>query len=279
MNKYTSGPLTICDDFINQAVKCWHWLYLSICTGINLSEESITDFNLLEIQSKHPSEIRTQKFSRQRENLVGADWEWWFGASGYWLGLRIQAKKLEPKSLTYPELDTVDKHGNKQIDILIKEAFAYQPKCMPIYVFYNYWGTDIFDPPWQCGSYTKCYEMLGCSISHAERIRQVLYTGTKSLRDISGYMYPWSCLICCNGFSKSEILPIRAYDFISGAFNLLQSEESSRADFVTTRAPNYVYSIAEGLSITEEQWHDIPVNLVSVIYERAPVIASYNIPI
>lgn len=263
------GKTTICDDFINQSIKTWENLKLSIQTGINLSEESITDFNLLELQSKHPYEIRTQKFSRLRESKVGADWEWWLGSQGIWLGLRIQAKKLNFMTLSYSELDKKNKYG-QQIDLLIRCAFNNTPKLVPLYVFYNYWDVSVFDPPWLCGTYSKCLSMLGCGLTYAEYIKKILNNGSKSLKDISQVMYPWSCLVCCKGYSRENgNLPNRTFDFIVGAFRKeFVNKEFAKEDFITQKAPVYVYKIMEGVTLSEEDWERIKVDRITVIHKK-----------
>jgi len=246
---------------------------------MNILEESITDFNLLELQYKHPTEIKTQKYSRVRENVVGADWEWWFTSGGYWLGLRVQAKKLDERSMTYPEVDSTDKRGRRQIDVLIREALASTPKRIPMYVFYNCWDKKAFRPRWKCLSYRQNYEMLGCGISHAAPILQIVNRNSKSIRDVSRHMYPWSCLLCCRGFSPSNVLPERIRDFIFRAYDTTEVMDFPEDAFITQKPPRYVYSIAEGILIPEEQWEEVPVNLVTVVSAVSPVIATYHIPL
>jgi len=228
---------------------------------------------------QHPVEIRTQKYSRQRENVVGADWEWWFTSGGYWLGLRIQAKKLDQRSMAYLKLDETDKRGRKQIEVLIERASASTPKRIPMYVFYNYWDVTTFRPRWKCQCYGKDYKMLGCSISHAERILKIVTNNKKGIRDIARYMYPWSCLLCCTCFSRSDVLPERVRDFILGVYDITHITDLPENTFVTRKAPLYVRNIAEGIILPEEQWEEIPVNLVTVVSAINPVIATYDIPL
>src|ERR1700674_228364 len=101
-----AGSKSLCATFCQSAIWTWNCLKYARQTGIQLGEESLTDLNLLNIQICHPSEVRTKKFSRNTEGKVtGADWEWWFGSPSGWLGLRIQAKKLNNLSSQYDELD------------------------------------------------------------------------------------------------------------------------------------------------------------------------------
>lgn len=261
---------SLCHDFVGRAVNTWQSLRTSVQTGISLSEESITDFNLIELQCRHPSEIRTQKFSKHRESLVGADWEWWLGSKGFWLGLRVQAKKLDPSALTYPELDKQNENG-MQIDLLIQNALTNTPKFIPLYVFYNYWNVDGFDPGWRCQTYPKSNEMMGCSLSYAGDVKEILDRGSKALQDISRVMYPWSCLVCCKGYLTTENgdLPNRAFDFAVGALLGDQGgrDSFSKSRFVVREAPDYVYKIMEGVTLSDEDWGKTDVNRVTVIHE------------
>jgi hypothetical protein len=240
--------------------------------GINILEESITDFNLLDLQINHPLEIVTQKFSKPREAREGADWEWWLGSQGFWLGLRVQAKILSPQKLRYLELNHSTIHG-RQIELLINHSFKNKYPKVPVYVFYNYWEVNKFDPPWLCPSYSKFVEMLGCGVSEATLVKSILDKGSDRLTDIASIMFPWSCLVCCRGFSeKDDRLPFRAYAFLMGAFRKYIKEKDlppyERNKFVLKEAPDYVYRILEGQRISEEEWQKIGVNRITVTQEK-----------
>jgi len=268
---------SLCESFIEQAVKTWHWIRVGKLTGINISEESITDFNLLELQVKHPYEIVTWKFTRWKESIVGADWEWWLGSGGYWLGLRVQAKKIEPEKLEYPTLDKENKSLKrnkpvKQINLLIRNAFNNQPPMVPVYVFYNYWDVNKFDPPWLCIDYPKLVEMLGCAVSNAFAVKAILDKGSKKLEDIAKISYPWSCLVCCKRFSRQNLkLPFRALEFLFGAFRRYIGDKyfspDIRDSFITQEVPAYVHKILNRVKLTEKDLEKIKVNRVTVIYE------------
>jgi len=262
---YQVPNMNLCDDFIIQAKQVWNWLKTSMKTGIIISEESITDFVLLELQYRHPYEIITQKYTKRQESQTGCDWEWWFTSGVNWLGLRIQAKKLDSNNLEYPELDKVNKYG-RQVDLLISNALQSQPKRVPLYVFYNYWDNSKYTlASWNCGTYPRDVEMLGCGLVDALRIKNVLNTGSKLLKDIAPSMYPWSCLVCCLGYSRNkDDLPTRAFNFIMGAFGV----EIPKEEFITREAPSYVYKIVEGDILTEEEWRKIGINRITIIREK-----------
>lgn len=266
MQKFGTTSGTLCNDFIKQARKTWDWIKISIATNINLGEESITDFNLLELQNKHPNEIKTQKFTKRREAQEGADWEWWLGSGNNWLGLRVQAKKIDSTNLKYPNLGNINKYG-RQVDLLIDKANKHQPPLIPIYVFYNYWNPKMYDPLWQCRSYPKQLKMLGCGICDANFVRSVINSNNNDLKDLIDKMYPWSCLICCQGYSNAGTnLPTRAFNFIVGALNREIKDDEQK--FFLKEAPRYVYKILKNEVVTEEDWESIAVDRVTVIYEE-----------
>jgi len=241
---------------------------------LSILEESITDFNLLDLQIRHPQEIVTQKFSKRREAKEGADWEWWLGSEGFWLALRVQAKIVDAKTLRYSHLAYKSpRNPQRQIDLLISYSVNGNPPKIPIYVFYNYWNVNAFDPPWLCPTYSKVVEMLGCGVSEAITVRSILNQGSDALQDIARVMYPWSCLVCCRGFSREdERLPFRAFNFFLGAYGRYIKEAElplfERNRFVLEKAPSYVYKILEGQRLSEEEWSKIEVNRITVIYER-----------
>ena len=265
----------LCGDFIDQALRTWHWIQVSESTGINVSEESITDFALLELQSRHPHEIKTRKFSRYEESLEGADWEWWLTSRNFWLGLRVQAKKIEPKNLEYPTLDKTNNQGNRQIDLLIDNAIGANPRMIPAYVFYNYWDLNRLDPEWLCGAYPKTPQLLGCGLSHAMAVRGILLNRSKKLKDLTTVMYPWSCIVCCREYSQNGRfdLPYRAFDFLAGAFyNYVKETEFAgyhEEKFVVREAPSYVYKIMEQEPLSDEEWAKTKANRIVVIIEKS----------
>jgi hypothetical protein len=63
----TYSQPTLCDVFRYQALLTWNRLSVDQWTGIHLGEESITDFNLLELQGQRPYDIITDKYSKKKE--------------------------------------------------------------------------------------------------------------------------------------------------------------------------------------------------------------------
>jgi hypothetical protein len=210
----------ICNTFGELAQKTWTDLCHSNRFGLSLGEESITDFLLLELKLRHPSEVSIIKFNRRQEGLTtGADWEWWFGSPGSWFGMRVQAKKLESTSLIYDGLDhTVRSTRQKQFNLLINDAKARN--LYPIYTFYNYWDvqrassakisfTSACGCPATFGQLGvglfRGYEHWGCTVADAYAIRKAIRRGTSSLKDIAAISIPWEWLVCCPNTSPKRV--------------------------------------------------------------------------
>lgn len=248
--------------------------------GISPNEETITELNLVELGTKYPNQIKTQnKFSRYQESKTGADWDWelWLGSGNLWLPLSIQAKKLNPKTLKYEELNyQPQKSPMTQMDTLINNSLLSMPPKIPIYVFYNYWDSKKFHSPWLYPLFPRSIHALGCGISPALTIKFSNKRSNK-LADISKVMYPWNCLICCQGFSKrpnhskTTPLPLRALNFIKKASvgkGGKQNFPEKELNFIQEKAPDHIQKIIEGKKLSEEDWNKIKTNRIAVITEE-----------
>ncbi|PIV56134.1 hypothetical protein COY52_04350 [Candidatus Desantisbacteria bacterium CG_4_10_14_0_8_um_filter_48_22] len=266
----TRPSLSLCESFIGQAKKIWNLLNDANSFSLNLREDSITDWNLLELYRMHPLEIIIKTFSSVEEGTVGADWEWWLNSQDFWLGFRVQAKKLDYATLKYKQLDRTNNRG-RQIDLLIESAL--NDNLIPLYIFYNYWDVTRFDPEWLCETYNKDIKMLGCGLSYAECIRDILNAGDKNLQAISKVMYPWSCLVCCRFFSTKEDknLPNRAFDFIKGAFeNKIRDKEKEFPSnkFISSEPPSYISKIMNEKELSKEEQERVKVKRIIIVKEK-----------
>lgn len=261
----------LCADFSVQSRKTWNIIKRAEKLGLNLSEESITDFSLLELQYKHSSEIQTFKFSKPVESSEGADWEWWLLSAGHFLGLRVQAKKIHSQTLTYPYLNYQPRgQSTRQVDALINKALNTIYPKLPVYVLYNFWNCNNYYAPWFCSNHRRDVRMLGCSIVDARAIRAIIDKGQNRLEDIVNIMYPWSCPLCCQGSSGNTALPFRAFDFLSKTANNIDDFRFEQKRFVIEKAPWYVYEILERKELSEEQQEEIGVNAITIIKEKYP---------
>ena len=261
--------MTLCSDFIKQSRATWKLLRKSVHVGLSIGEETITDLNLLALQSKHSREIITVKCNKPLEGLLGIDWEWFILSFGSALAVRFQAKKLNTASLDYPELGHKQKSGQRQIDLLIDSSLRVAHSPIPLYVFYNYWERGRFNPKWLCGAYRRANTMLGCGVAYAPGVRQLLNKGSDRLADITHIMYPWSCLVCCTlGRSSNDNLVNRAFAFIQKLLATMEfSDELSKERSVRDGVPSYVTKILEQTALSDEDWLEAGVKRITLIRE------------
>lgn len=267
MQNTTNQPVdnSLCSLFIDQSIKTWNWLQSSTITGIKISEESITHSNLLDFTAKNPQDIITKQTNRRKQsNKIGSDWELWLTSGDNWLGFRLQTKKLNPRTLTYPTLDKKNEYGT-QNDLLEYHAFTHDPPLIPIYLFYNYWNVNKFNPSWKCCSFPRCIEMLGCTLSLAQDVKNILREQSKSLLDIDNIMIPWSCLVCCTKYSKKgDDLPNRAFNFINTG--LVFSPKIAKQEFITQDAPWYIQKIVDKGKLTRKEWGLMDIKRITIIH-------------
>jgi hypothetical protein len=113
---------------------------------LSIGEETITELLLLELAKTHTSEVVIHSFNRQAEAKTGADWEWFFEGH-LWLGMRVQAKRLDYTTQQYKHLQYVSGRKNpiRQVDLLL--AAAKKTNRYPAYCFYSAW--DLTSSPFQ----------------------------------------------------------------------------------------------------------------------------------
>src|SRR5689334_17033203 len=194
------------------ARQTWKNLHDSEQLGISLSEESITDFLLLQFARAHPREVTINKFSKADEgHTTGADWEWWFGVPSAWFGMRVQAKKLD--YMKYAGLlHTVSRTKRKQVNLLIRSA--KNSGLCPFYCFYNYWG-DRTVTLGQPTPHSGDSRLQGCAVADAFQVRRRINKGLIRLSDIAPIAMPLDCLFGSTTSSITSTLPIRIRDSVS----------------------------------------------------------------
>lgn len=208
----------------------WSRLGAGWSCDIVQSEETVTDINLLAIQMSHPALVRTRKFTRHAESRrSGADWEWWLGTPGHWVGIRVQAKKLDIGTERYKSLDHVSANG-RQVDLLLRAS--QRESFWPMYCFYNY-SANVMPQRWRVCGEPRVDELMGCAVSPAPAIEGAIRRGADRLVDIVPLSRPWSCLVCCKGHSRQELsfsrrteLVLRAMFGEAGASDFPQARET-----------------------------------------------------
>lgn len=259
--------MSLCDDFILQSRRTWGLLRKADKVNLSLGEETITDINLIALQSRHPFEITTVKCNKYIEGRLGIDWEWLLLSRGKILALRIQAKKLDHFKLNYPYLGSMH-NGKKQIDLLINSSFSAVHNPIPLYVFYNYWKRGTFNPTWTCRTYRKSQTMLGCSIAYAPAIRKLLNAGSNKLVDIAKIMYPWSCLVCCTqGQKRHKDLTTDVLAFVQEVLAREYADQISSQQTIRDEIPLYVSRIIQGETLSDDDWLNAGVKRITLIRE------------
>jgi hypothetical protein len=184
----------LCGSFLELSSQTWDRLGAAWQTGLAWSEETNTESLLLALRQRHPNEVKIVAFSKRREAYIGADWEFWIGATGAWVGMRVQAKRISLPSLTFAGLQKyhTKKAPQTQIDTLITQSA--RDKLNPVYCLYTYL------PPLPCppdyffhcssGLYSSQY---GCLIGHAQALRNIASEDYFALRPA---LFPWHFLVC-----------------------------------------------------------------------------------
>ena len=179
------------------AERTWDRIKDGFELDISQGEETITDFNLLEMLRSGVKTLKVVKLSKDEEAIKGIDWEWWIGSrSQGWLRYVVQAKKIDFSSQRYNNL------GHKvnnvpQIDLL--EIFARKIAAIPLYCFYNYSQATNLQSYWQCGfQYEE--KQFGCTVAPSSTIRRALNSrGCRNFEFIHSQhnTIPWRCLLKC----------------------------------------------------------------------------------
>lgn len=211
---------TLCDTFRSRALWTWDTLARGRSVDCQIGEETLTDLNILELKTRHSSEIYSRTFTKHEEGWNGADWEWWFtGSSRKWIGFRVQAKVIDIRKDTFTHLHYYKKDEDRgqhyQCDFLIENALQKQKSffCIPLYCLYSNWvGISQFS--WNCKTYYPVEESYGCSILSAFIVRYLRDERRKSthFKTLLNYMNPWHCLVCCHGYSQGD-LPHRVFRY------------------------------------------------------------------
>lgn len=252
--------MTLCETFRNQAFWTWDSLRRARSAEMRLGEESLTDFNLLEICTRHPNEVVTKVFTKPEEAGTGADWEWWFtGSSNKWLGFRIQAKVLDFRSDKFEHLHYKLSSGQYQADRLCQTAKSAPHKRIPLFCLYGQWPYKRPGPIWSCGSFPFTEESFGCSLVDAHGIAGL--RPKKSVNDCLPLMTPWHCLVCCGAYSNGD-LPQRALHFWRE--RMVRGSEGADVD-LATEPPTYVRAMLTN-ELTDRP--DADLRTITVFHER-----------
>jgi hypothetical protein len=194
-----SSTLSLCAALRELESITWKELAAGYGCHQRLDEESVTSYHLMRLATAVPT-VAIEKHHRGRESRTGADWEWWVGRPGEYLGFRVQAKILDPAAHAYNSLYSSTAKALFQVDKLIASAESAVGTTFPIYVFYNYWLRGApHTPSWPCPRPTAALPSAGWTVMSAYQLRDRLMSWpTKKLWRLSTMMFPISCLFCCD---------------------------------------------------------------------------------
>jgi hypothetical protein len=198
----TGGSL--CHTFQKTADWVWQQIGNADRHGLAFSEETITETILLELKAEHPAEVSLCAFTKREEKKNGADWEWWIGRPGRWLGMRVQAKRVALPREEFKRLQTYGsrKGAPSQLDVLIASAARDRLNAAYcLYVHSKKWPTlgawPLFRP-----SPVNSLSPKGCLIADA---RAVKASRSNALSKIAPVALPWHLLVCQCASTKGDL--------------------------------------------------------------------------
>jgi hypothetical protein len=255
--------ISLCETFRSLAFSTHAQLAKGRRVGHQPLEETFTDINILELKDRHPAEIYSKTFSKHREGVNGADWEWWLTNSSRssWLGLRVQAKVLHLATDSFPHLHY--KSGTPKTYQLSKlKSEAARDGLFPMYCFYTHDTSQRTAAAPQCRSFPYAPESYGCALTSIDHVENLQTSG--EIHDLASVMsaaVPWHCLVCCSGYSKGD-LPIRARAYLRATFNVGESAAQDKGVGLEliSRPPRHVIDALEG-----REAEDSPQNVQGIL--------------
>lgn len=219
----------LCIDFLRHADWVWRRIANAEKYGFPFGEETITEIILLHLKMHHPHRLLIQPFGKKQERWNGADWEWWIGRDGNWIGMRVQAKRISLPDEAYKSIFYQAKDATKmQIEYLIELSQKARPQLIPIYTLYTHSNNlkalqaqaqhcdvTIQPPPHQ----------YGCLVAHAQDVK---VEGSINLTKIAPLAFPWHCLVChCASETSGSSGPA---DYIANLFRRSQATDGVERD-------------------------------------------------
>jgi hypothetical protein len=198
----------LCRSFAEEACRVWEDMSDAHSLGVARQEETTTEELLLSLARKHKGKgLDIESFTRSDETSNGADWAFWVtGSHGLGIELRIQAKRLYPKSGRYESLFHQSPSQKKTARLSggdtpnqCETLIANHGRAIPIYVFYNSDALEI--------DFTKTVilaicsfasvsrpEVWGISVASAYAIKTADWGKRNRPKELP--MMPWHLLVC-----------------------------------------------------------------------------------
>lgn len=194
----SSSNTDLCTAFKRRARGTWRLLARGSKQFVRIPEETITTLNVLRFRESKITRLHVKSFTKQEEAKHGADWEWWFGTAGRWLGFRVQAKVIDPRRNTFDHLHYRSSSGS-QCERLIHVALNANPPRIPMYCLYAHWRTIQ-----QITAMTQYdTQLFGCSLVSPFVVHALAPSKRNSLLDLGRIMSPWHVLVCGERLPKT----------------------------------------------------------------------------
>lgn len=187
----------LCPTFRDAATTIFRDYQAGRPVGLVPWETSFTDSALLRIATRHPHQVLAHRFDGKNERATGADWEWWFCSPAGITGLRVQAKRMDPKRDSFSVSKRVD--GVQQAETLCRAA--YVRRASPFYVLYGDRVPTTTQPtvaPGPCPHGPFDPTLWGAALVHASVVRARL-AGPRPARSLLELASPWHHLVCNAG--------------------------------------------------------------------------------
>ncbi len=245
---------SLCQSFVQIGHRTSRDLRHAWAADLSFGEETITETNLLALKRRHPGNVVLRSFTKHKEAINGADWEWWFLDRVKQTGfpMRVQAKRLIKNSHIFRGL--LDRKNATtpgfQIDALI--ANANRDNMLPIHCFYldeNVMARSVLGYRRRLGLQSFEHE-FGCWVGLSTRIKQ---EQKKSLYGLQSYIFPWHLLTCSNGSKARQALslPRRVYETLRRPPGSVLENRDADVEIpqVVEKLPMYVLELLDlGLS-------------------------------
>lgn len=258
-----TSKLSLCSALRQLETITWSELKAGYDCRQRLDEESLTSYHLMRLATAVPG-IVLEKHHRGREARTGADWEWWVGAPGAYVGFRVQAKILNATSLEYGALYSSSKAALVQVNKLIDGAARAPRALYPVYVFYNYWRGGLYPPKWPCPRPGLDPKSAGWTIASAHHIRAHLarWRPSKKLYFLSECMYPLSCLFCCDCQAALQKVPHSLAASVAQRVQerWVRDQDEDPGIAIHESGPAYVERMFKG-EAAEDGWRFLPAAL------------------
>ena len=177
----------LCRTFQYLSKSTWSLLRRGRKQGVQINEETITNLLILRLQETTGPYLRVKSFTKKEESRTGADWEWWVGLPGNWVGFRLQAKVSDFRSDCFEHLYYTLNGGVPQYERLLNDAIHAWPRRVPLYCLYVHWQ--------QSFGFRRS-SRAGCSLLSPMVVRSLAHRRVRCLADLYQYTTPWHELVC-----------------------------------------------------------------------------------